>query len=56
MKNFNVKGMVKFAVLVQADNEEEAISEAVNLVEWPGFLLDEKYEAEMIRVDSLANQ
>lgn len=45
MKTFKVEGTIRFAVLVQAETEEDAVSEAVNLVEWPGDLLDEEYRA-----------
>lgn len=45
MKNFRVEVKLHIAVHVQAETEEDAISEVVNMVEWPGGLLDEEYTA-----------
>lgn len=45
MKLFSVEAKLRIAVFVQAETEEAAISEAVNLMEWPGWLLDEEYIA-----------
>lgn len=45
MKNFRVEAKMHIAVFVQAETEEEAICEAVSLMEWPGGLLDEEYTA-----------
>ena len=45
MKNFRVEAKIHVAVFVQAETEEAAVSEVVNLMEWPGGLLDEEYNA-----------
>jgi hypothetical protein len=46
VKNFRVDVKLHTVVFVQAETEEVAISEAANLMEWPGGLLDEEYKAE----------
>lgn len=45
MKTFRVEAKLHVAVFVQAETEEAAISEVVDLMEWPGGLLDEEYNA-----------
>lgn len=45
MKTFRVEAKLHIAVFVQAETEEAAISETVDLMEWPGWLLDEEYIA-----------
>lgn len=37
--------MIRCVSFVQAADEETAISEVVNALEWPGCLLDEEYTA-----------
>ncbi len=44
MKTFAVEGTICFSVMVQADSEEDAISQTVEMVEWPGNLLSEEYK------------
>lgn len=45
MKNFRVETKLHIVVFVQAETEEAAISEAAALMEWPGGLIDEEYNA-----------
>ena len=47
MKTFRVEAKLHIVVFVQAETEEAAISEAADLMEWPGGLLDEEYTAEV---------
>ena len=48
MKEYRVEARLHIVVYVQAETEEEAVSEVAELMEWPGELWDEEYKVEEV--------